>query len=55
MAKQLGISVSAIYNLRNSYYSPSRELAVRIEALSEGAVTVESWSDVTPRPRGKAA
>lgn len=55
LAKTLGISVSAIYNLRNSYYLPGRELAVSISLASKNAVTVESWSDVTPRKRGKKA
>lgn len=52
--KELGISVSAIYNLRNSYYLPGRELAVKIEEASKGAVTVESWDAVKPRPRTKS-
>jgi DNA-binding XRE family transcriptional regulator len=53
LAKDLGISVSAIYNLRNSYYLPGRELAVKIADVSKDAVSVESWSAVKPRPRGK--
>lgn len=53
LATDLGISVSAIYNLRNSYYLPGRELAVKIAEVSKGAVSVESWSEVKPRPRGK--
>lgn len=53
LAKKLAISVSAIYNLRNSYYLPGRELSVAICEASKGAVSVESWSDVIPRKRGK--
>lgn len=55
LAKKLGISASSLYNLRNAYYLPGRELAVKIDEISKGAVPVESWSDVKPRPRGKAA
>ncbi len=53
IAARLEITVSAVYNLRNSYYAPGRELAVRIEEVTGGVVKVESWSDVKVRPRGK--
>lgn len=55
VAKQLGgISVSSVYNARNGYFKPGRELAVAIEKLSEGAVPVESWGKAKARKR-KAA
>lgn len=54
LAAVLEISVSAIYNLRNSYYLPGRELAVKICAASKGAVSIESWSEVKARKRGKS-
>jgi len=47
------VSVSALYNLKNAYYLPGRELAVKIAEVSKDAVSVESWSAVKPRPRGK--
>lgn len=55
LAKKLGISTSSLYNLKNGFYLPGRELAVKIDEISKGAVSVNSWSDVKPRPRGKAA
>ena len=54
IAKSLKVSVSSIYNARNGYFVPGRELAIEIENLSNGKVKVESWSTVKARPR-KAA
>lgn len=55
VAKALGgISVSSVYNARNGYFKPGRDLAAKIEELSQGAVPVASWSKAKSRPR-KAA
>lgn len=51
IAKQLRSSVSTVYNLRNGYFKPGRELAVQIETLSDGAVPVESWGEAKARKR----
>lgn len=64
IAKALGVSVSSIYNARNGYFKPGREMAVEIEKLSTPEATkkdpspkplvpVESWSTVRARPRKK--
>ena len=54
IAKALGTSISTIYNARNGYFSPARELAVKIEEYTDGKVTVESWGESKTRPRGKS-
>lgn len=54
VATALGVSVSSVYNARNSYFKPGRELAINIEKLSEGKVPIESWSKGKARAR-KAA
>lgn len=54
IAKALKVSVSSIYNARNGYFVPGRDMAVEIEKLSGGKVKIESWSTVKARPR-KAA
>lgn len=54
VAKKLDVSISSVYNARNGYFKPGRELAVAIEELSKGAVPVGSWSEVKARKR-KAA
>jgi hypothetical protein len=54
ISKALGVSVSSIYNMRNGYFVPGRDMAIKIEGFTRGAVKVESWSDVKARPR-KAA
>ncbi len=51
LAKALGVSISSIYNARNSYFTPGRDLAVKIEHESHGAVSVESWSKTKTRKR----
>ncbi|HUS27566.1 MAG TPA: helix-turn-helix transcriptional regulator [Kofleriaceae bacterium] len=54
LAKALGVSVSSVYNARNGYFKPGRDLAVKIAEVSEGAVPVEAWGSVRARKR-KAA
>lgn len=54
IAKALKVSVSSIYNARNTYFKPGRELALAIEQLSGGKVPIESWSKGKARAR-KAA
>jgi hypothetical protein len=49
-----GISVSSVYNARNGYFKPGRDLAVKIAEVSDGAVPVESWGPAKARKR-KAA
>ncbi len=51
IAKKLGVSVSSIYNAANSYFKPGREIAVKIEELTGGEVTVESWGEAKERKR----
>lgn len=51
VAKALGVSVSSVYNCRNAYFKPGRDLAVKIETLTEGKVPVESWGKAKARPR----
>lgn len=51
LAKELKVSASSIYNLRNGYFGPGRDLAVKIATLSEGAVPVDSWPPARPRKR----
>lgn len=54
VAKSLKCSVSSVYNARNGYFKPGRDLAARIDALSDGAVPFNSWTDSKSRKR-KAA
>jgi hypothetical protein len=54
IAKALGTSVSSIYNARNGYFSPARDLAVKIEKYTDGQVAVESWGEAKTRTRSKA-
>lgn len=54
VAKLLKVSVSSVYNARNGYFKPGRDLAVLIDEVSAGAVPVESWTGVKARKR-KAA
>ena len=51
VAKLLKTSVSSVYNARNGYFKPGRELAVRIEEHSNGAVPVNSWGKAKARKR----
>jgi len=43
VAGQLGTAVSSVYNMRNGYFTPGRDLALKVEQVSHGVVTVESW------------
>ncbi len=51
LADDLGVSVSSVYNARNGYFKPGRDLAVKIEELSGGAVPVASWGKAKARKR----
>ncbi len=51
IAKALNVSISSVYNCRNSYFVPGRELAVKIEQLTGGKVPIESWSKIKARKR----
>lgn len=53
VAKKLGVKVSSVYNARNGYFKPGRDLAVKIADLSDGAVPVEVWAKVKTRKRRK--
>ncbi len=44
-------STSSVYNMRNGYFKPGRDLAVAIEKLTKGKVRVESWDESKARPR----
>lgn len=51
IAAALDVSISTVYNLRNGYFPPGRELANKIATLTESAVTSESWDTTEIRPR----
>jgi hypothetical protein len=53
VAKALKISSSSVYNLRNGYFAPGRELALAIAVLTEQKVTPESWPEARPRKKGR--
>lgn len=55
LTKRPGFSVSSVYNLRNGYFKPGRNLAVAIETLTKRKVPVASWDKVQARPRKKSA
>lgn len=55
VATALGVSSSSAYNLRNGYFKPGRDLAVRIAELSDGKVPVDSWTGSKARPRKRPA
>ena len=55
LAAQLGITVAALYNLRRGLYSPSLEVATKIEAVSDGAIAAGSWFPVPKAPRKRRA
>lgn len=46
-AELLGVAVSSVYNLRNAYFAPGLDLAVKIAEVSGGTVPADSW----PAPR----
>lgn len=54
IATALGVSVSSIYNARNGYFKPGRDMANAIAELSKGAVPATSWAEAKARKR-KAA
>lgn len=49
--KDRKLSISMVYNARNAYARPGRDLAVAIAELSEDAVSVASWAKSEVRPR----
>lgn len=55
IAKALGVTESCVYNLRNGYFKPGLELALKIERLTTkgrvSAVPAESWATFVARPR----
>lgn len=51
VAGKLAVSVSSVYNARNGYFKPGRDLAVKIEELSGGGVPVASWGKAKARKR----
>jgi DNA-binding XRE family transcriptional regulator len=53
VAKELGVAKSSVYNLRNGYFAPGLDLAVKIAEVSGGAVPPDSWP--APRKRRRAA
>jgi DNA-binding XRE family transcriptional regulator len=53
LAVSLDVAPSSIYNMRNGYFTPGRELAVKIAAVSKGKVPADSWPPARPRPTSK--
>lgn len=49
LSESLGVSDSTVYNLRNGYFTPGRELAVLIAKVSKGKVPADSWPPARPR------
>lgn len=54
VADGLGLSDSSVYNMRNAYFKPGRELANKIAAFTKGKVSSASWDQVKGRPRAAA-
>jgi hypothetical protein len=52
-AELLGVAVSSVYNLRNAYFAPGLDLAVKIAEVSGGAVPADSWPTPRRRPRAR--
>lgn len=46
VASKLGVGLSTVYSAREGYFLPSRKLAIRIAALTAGAVSVDAWDRV---------
>lgn len=44
-AEKLGVRQARWSELESGEHSPGRELAIRIEQLTGGAVPIEAWSD----------
>lgn len=55
IAAELDVSRVSVYHLRDGRFSPGRDLAVRIETLTGGAVPVASWGRPRPRARRRRA
>ena len=53
VAELLEVKVSSVYNARNGYFKPGRDLAVKIAEISKGAVPVEGWTTTKIRKRKK--
>lgn len=57
VAKELGVTESAIYSLRNGYFKPGLELSLKIEKLTTdkrtkiSAVPAASWLTFVARAR----
>jgi hypothetical protein len=49
--KEKELSISMIYNTRNAYARPGRDLANAIAELSKGKVPTTSWPAKSVRPR----
>ena len=45
------LSISMVYNCRNAYARPGRDLANAIAELTNGAVPTTSWPSTAVRPR----
>lgn len=43
MAKRVGVSYSSIYNWRTGRSYPTVDKAIKLERLTDGAVSVYSW------------
>lgn len=53
VAEKLEVAVSSVYNLRNGYFAPGLDLALRIEEISKGAVPAKSWKPGKRRAKAK--
>lgn len=54
-AARLGISKSYLSEILNQNRTPSLDLAVKIEAMTEGAVSCKSWIDGPTGPDQRQA
>lgn len=45
LAREIGASPSAVYNLRSGYFTPGLRLACAIARASNGQVPAESWDE----------
>jgi hypothetical protein len=48
------LSISMVYNCRNAYARPGRDLANAISELTKGVVSTTSWPATAVRPRKPA-
>ncbi len=61
LATALKVSISTIYNIRNGYFLPGRNLAVKIEELTRdkrskrSAVPASCWNEIKVRERAARA